>query len=78
MHVSAARILAEELAHPRHAFAPDDMIGVDHPFDSRDRGDVAADHDRRPRRMETHQAAHLPHLADVDDDRGDADDVVVV
>ena len=29
------------------------------------------------RREATHNATHLPHLTDIDDDRGDADNVIV-
>ena len=37
-------------------------------WDTKDRRDVAPDHDRGSRRMHPDETAHLPHLADVDDD----------
>ena len=71
---SSPRILAQ----PRHALALHDVIGVDHRLDARNRRDVPADDDRRPRRVLPDEPAHLPDLADVDDDADEADDVVVV
>ena len=72
-----ALVLAQEAAHPGDAVAAHDVVGVDHRLDAGNGGHVPADHDRGLRRELAHHAAHLAHLADVDDDRGDADDVVV-
>src|ERR1035441_1404730 len=71
-------VFAEVLAHPGDAVAFDNVIGIEELLHAGDGGDVAADDDRRARRELAHHAAHLAGLADVDDDRGDADDVVVV
>jgi len=71
-------ILAEERAQPANPFTPDDVVGVNHAGDLRDRRDVPAHHDRRRRGVLAHEAAHLAHLADVHDDGRDADDVVLV
>ena len=73
-----AVFLAEIGAQPRHALALHDVIGVDRPLDARNRRHVAADHQRRVRRMPPDQPAHLADLADIDDDPGQSDDVVRV
>src|SRR5450755_3264534 len=70
--------LPEELAEPADALAFDYMIGVKHPLDVRNGGHMSADDDRRFRRVLTHEAAHLAHLADVRDDAGNPDDVVMI
>ncbi len=78
MHERALRVFAEELAHPGHALSPDDVVSVNRPLQPRNRRHVATDHNRRPWRVLAHQAAHFPDLADIHDNRRDADDVVVV
>ena len=71
-------VFAEIAAHPSDTLAPHDVIGVDHLFDTWDRGDVSADDDGRLRRELADHAAHLTDFADVHDDRRDAHDVVLV
>ena len=71
-------VLAEEAAHPADAVALDDVVGIDEVFDSGDGGDVSADHDGGLGGEAADDAAHVAHFADVDDDGGDAHDVVVV
>ena len=63
----------QEMPSPLH-----DVVGVDHRLDARNGGHVPAHHDLGLGRDAPRDAAHLAHLADVDDDRGDADDVVIV
>src|SRR5215471_5205900 len=70
-------ILAEMLAQPSDALAPGDVIRVEEPLETRDRRHVAANDDRGSRGMAPRQAAHLLHFADVHDDSGDADDIVL-
>ncbi len=64
---------SSEMPSPRTMWSASIMC-----LDAGNRGDVAADDDRRVRRELAHHAAHLAHLADVHDDRGDADDVVLM
>lgn len=52
--------LAEELAEPLNALAFDDVIRVEHALDTRNRGDVPADDNRRCRRVLPDEAAHPP------------------
>jgi hypothetical protein len=61
--------VAQVLAHPADAFAAHDVVGVDHGLDAQDRGEVATDHYDGIRGKLAHQAAHLAHLAYIDDDR---------
>ena len=70
--------IAEELAKPADALALDDMIGVKHPLDPGNGRHVAADDDGGYRRVLPREAAHLAHLADVHDDAGNTDDVVLM
>src|SRR5262249_26500847 len=69
-------VFAEEAAHPGDAFAAHDVIRVHHVADSGNRCDVSADDDGGLRPNLANALAHLPHLADVGDDGGDADNVV--
>src|ERR1035441_8074546 len=71
-------VFAEVLAHPGDAIAFDDVVGIQKLLHAGDGGDVAADDDRGARREFAHHAAHLAGFVDVDDDRRDAHDVVVV
>ena len=73
-----AGIFAEEAAHPGNAFAAHDVVGIEHVFHAGNAGDVAADDDGGVRRKLAHAAAHLAHLAEVGNDAGDSDDVVLV
>ena len=71
-------VFSEKTPHPGDAFAAHDVIGVDHRFETGDCGHVSAHYEDRVRRKLPHHPAHFPDLADVDDDAGDPDDVVVV
>src|ERR1035437_7260248 len=69
---------AEVLTHPGDAVAFDNVVGIQHFLHPWNGGDVAA-HDERGARGEfARHAARIAGFADVDDDRGDADDVIVV
>ena len=70
--------LAEELAEPADALALDDVIGIEDPLYAGDGGNVTADDDDRLRGVLPHQSAHLAHLADIDDDPGNPDEIVAV
>src|SRR5689334_13066543 len=74
----SAGIFAEIRTHPGDAFAFDDVVGVDHVVNARDRGDMAADNDLRVGRELAYDAAHLTHFTDIYDDGGDADHVVLL
>ena len=76
--IGAPFILAEIAAHPGDAFAAHDVVRVDHLFDAGNGGDVPTDDNRRIRRKLADHAAHLAHLCHIHDDRGDANDVVLM
>ena len=71
-------VFTEVPAHPGDAVAAHEVVGVDHEFNARGSGHMTADYDGGFGRHAPHRAAHLPHLADVDDDGGNTDDVVIV
>ena len=71
-------VIADEPPQPRNAVALYDVIGIHHALDARNRRHVAANHDWRPRRKPTHHSAHLAYLANVNNDRRDSDDIVMV
>ena len=71
-------VFAEEAAHPGDAIAADDVVGIEQLLDFRDGSYMPADHDGGLRRELADHSAHFAHFADVDDDGGDADDIVVV
>src|ERR1019366_1771557 len=71
-------VFAQVLAHPGDAVAFDNVVGIQHLLHAGDGGDVAAHDDGGARRELANHAAHLAGLMNVDDDRRDADDVVVV
>jgi hypothetical protein len=73
-----AHIFAQVLTHPGDALATDDVVGVDHVTEAGKGSDVSPDDDGGVGRKLAHHAAHFAHLADVRDDRGNADDVVRV
>src|SRR5208282_4448307 len=64
--------------HPRDPFSAYDMVSVDHRLRVGNRSHVSTHHNYRIRRQFPYHAAHLPHLANIHDDRRDPDDVVVV
>src|SRR5512138_1616115 len=74
---ASAFVLAQITAHPGDAIAAHEVISIDHGLYLGKGRDVPADDNHGVWRDATHYATHLPHLADVDDDRGDADDVIV-
>jgi hypothetical protein len=62
--------LAEELAEPPDALAPDDDVGVDAGLDAGNRGDVPADDERGPRRVRRtrrHISRTLPTFTMIDE-----------
>ncbi len=71
-------VFAEIAAHPRNSLAAHDVVGVNHAFEARCCRHVAADNDFRIRRKLAHHAAHFAHLAEVYDDRGNPDNVILV
>ena len=71
-----ALLFAQVAAHPGNAFAAHEVVGVDRLLDAGKGRDMATHHDCGVRRQPAHHAAHFPHLAEVDNDRGDAHDVV--
>ena len=62
-------ILTQVLAHPADSFAAHDVVGIDHHFNSGNRGDMAAHNNHRAWGQLANQPAHLPHFFEVDDDR---------
>ena len=76
--IGAVDIFAKVTPHPGDAFAANHIIRINQFVDSRDGGDMSADHDLRSGRDAAHASAHLAHFAEVRNDAGDADDVVFV
>ena len=71
-------IFAKIAPHPGNSLAAHDVIGVDHVVEPGRRRHMSANHNHRFRRELAHDAAHLTHLADIDDDRRNSDDIVFV
>ena len=69
---------AQVAAEPGHAFALDDVVGVDPLGQVRDVGDVPADDDLRIGLILADQRAHLRDLSLIGNDRGDAHHVVLL
>ena len=72
-----AGIFAKIAAHPADSFAANHEVRIDQFVELGNCGDVPTDDDGRFRRQLPYPAAHLAHLAEVGDDAGNADDVVL-
>ena len=71
-------IFAEIAAHPGDALAAHHVIGINQFVEAGNGRDVSADDNGGVGRELAYAAAHLAHLAEIGDDAGDADNVVVV
>jgi hypothetical protein len=78
VHDRRVWILAKIPTHPHHALAAHDVMGIDHVLDPGNPRDMSTNYDHRLRRQPPRPPAHLLHLAEVGNDAGDSDDVIVV
>ena len=75
---SAPSVVADVLAEPADAFAPDHVVAIDRLFNAFDRRAVAPEDDLCPRLVLAHQSRHVPGLEEVGHDEADADCVVSI
>jgi hypothetical protein len=64
--------------HPRDAFTPDNVIDVNHRLQRWKGRDMSTNHNDRCQGKLAYQSAHFLDLTEIHNDRGDADDVVVM